>query len=209
MLRNDYAHALEYYQKSLKISRDISLVHEEGHVLLNMARLYALQENWSDALISVDEGLRLSELVGEVSNITRGLGYRGIIQHYLGFTAKGLEDYQKIIESSGSETREMWGILYNRASLLLMQNEVESAFNAYRDACVLLLKIVKEMPTEQQTTFLTLQGKINVFVAMLDLSNKTNNREKAQTIIDDLPQDYEIKPNQNYPKFYWGSGKWI
>jgi len=209
MLRDDYAHALEYYQKSLKISRHISKVHEEGHVLLNMARLYALQGEWDDALKCVEDGLEKSKLVGEDSNITRGLWYLGIIKYYRGFAEQGLEDYKSLLASSGHETREMWGMFYNYASLLLIHNKVEDAFNSYFEACKLLLKIAKEMPKEQQTPFLNLQGKTNIFIAMLDLSNKTNNHEKAQTIIDDLPQDFEIKPNQDYPKFYWGSGKWI
>ncbi len=209
MLRNDYERALEFYQKSLRISHDISKVHEEGHVLLNMARLYALQEKWSDALQAAEEGLRLSELVGEDSNVTRGLWYRGIIKYYLGFTKEAEDDYRRLIDISGHKAREMWGMLYNYASLLLVHDKMDAAFNTCFDACMLLLKIVKGMSDRQQTAFLTLQGKTNVFIAMLDLAIQTNNSAKAQSILDELPKDLEIKSNQSYPKFYWGSGKWI
>jgi hypothetical protein len=65
------------------------------------------------------------------------------------------------------------------------------------------------MSNEQRIPFLTSQGKTSVFVAMLDLSNKTKSHQKAQSIIDNLPKNFEIKPSQDYPKFYWGSGKWI
>jgi len=209
MLRDDHVHAMKFYQKSLNISRDISKVHEEGHVLLNMARLYALQEKWSDALSCVDEGLRLSELVSEDSNITRGLWYRGIIKHHLGLTNQGLNDYQRLLGYSEYEVRELWGMLYNHASLLQACNENEAAFNSYFGASKLLLKAVENMSNEQKISFLSSQGKLNVFIVMRNLASQYHFEEKAKSIIDRLPQNLEIKSNNDYPKFYWGSGKWV
>ncbi|MCC7187370.1 MAG: AAA family ATPase [Anaerolineales bacterium] len=207
MLRNDYGRAFEYYQKSLNLSRDISNVHEEGHVLLNMARLCALQEKWTDALEFADEGLRLSELVSDDANITRGLSYRGVIKYRLGSIESGLKDYQRLLEYSSSEVRELWGMLYNYASLLLAHGNQDAAFNSYFDAAKVLLKTIDNLPVKEKISIISSQGKINVFVAVL--TSAPQNHARAISIIERLPKEIQVDSNVEYPKIYWGSGKWV
>jgi tetratricopeptide (TPR) repeat protein len=209
ILRDDEVQAMAYYQRSLELSHLISKVHEEAHVLLNIARLFALQGEWSRASQSVEEGLRLSEIVQETSNIIRGHWYRGIIRFYQGHVKDALADYEYDLTIGVHDARVRWGVLYNLGSLQLEAGMIEKALRTYCEAGELLLSISEGMPSEKRAAFFQRQQKVHVFRALRAAAECAGQLETSDLILFRLPAEVSIETNQPLPRFYWGGGKWI
>ncbi len=209
MLRDDETTALNYYEKALELSRQISKIHEEGHVLLNISRLYALRMDWVKALNYVEEGLRLSELVQETSNVIRGHWYRGIIKFYQGQIGRAILDYDRALSLGIKDAHLRWGILYNLGSLRYESGSIQNSFQAYYEAAELLLNITQEMPVAKQVEFLKMQHKQNVFQALRFVADHSGQTDAISSLLLRLPQELSLDFTKPSPKFYWGGGKWV
>jgi tetratricopeptide (TPR) repeat protein len=210
LLRDDEVQAMGFYQRSLELSRQISKIHEEGHVLLNIARLYALRKDWMKALESVENGLRISEMVRETSNIIRGLWYQGIIRFYLGLLKEAILDYEHIMDIGVHDARLKWAILYNYGSLLDEAEDFQSAFKAYMTASEMVIGIAQEMTIEQRNIYFGTQNKHTVFRALLASAEKTGQLKIAISLLSGHNlADLSAESIRSLPRFYWGGGKWM
>jgi tetratricopeptide (TPR) repeat protein len=135
-LRHDHDQAIEYYKRALTLSQESHKVHEEGHVLLNLARAYALKGAYTDAFDYVNRGLATVQRVHQIINIVRGLSYRGILYLiHLKDSEKALADYQECLRLGGGEPRTRWIIHYNMGNILHYRNQHEAAFKHTRPPC--------------------------------------------------------------------------
>lgn len=207
VLKGNTARAMACYEKSLELSREISKVHEEGHVLLNIARLHALNANWDDAAQIVAEGLRLAKVAQQDSNIIRGLWYRGIIEFYQGDVENAFKSYEQGLAIAGQDSRTLWGMYYNLGSLYKEVGEYDKALKAYRKSGKMLLRIANGMTAEQRNEFFQAEGRVYVFWALRDVARQSGRDSEADSVLEAVP--FELAGASTAPRFYWGGGKWI
>ncbi len=85
------AKAIDFYNKSLEISKQNKWQNEEAYGYINLGLLYCFQENYDDA----EKYLKRAEKIGDKIQDQRMLGY---VYGYLGETYRGLSQYDKALQ---------------------------------------------------------------------------------------------------------------
>ena len=89
--KGNYEKALEYYEKSLKISEEIGCKKGMGKSYNNIGNIYLNQGNYEKALEYYEKSLKISEEIGCKKGMGSTLGNIGLIYHNQGNYEKALE----------------------------------------------------------------------------------------------------------------------
>ncbi|MCQ2250317.1 MAG: tetratricopeptide repeat protein [Bacteroidales bacterium] len=87
----EVAKAIDYYNKSIEVSRNLGWQLEEAYGYINLGVIYCFQENYADA----ETFLKRAESIGSKNHDQRMLGY---IYGYMGETYRGLSQYDKALQ---------------------------------------------------------------------------------------------------------------
>ena len=105
-LKADYPKALEYYQRSLKISEEIGDKPGSASTISNIGIIYKNQGNYSKALDYYQRSLKIQEEIGDTRGSAATIGNIGNIYQALGDYPIALDYFQrslKIVEEIGDK----------------------------------------------------------------------------------------------------------
>lgn len=208
LLAQDKERALYYYQRSLQLSRQIGKLFEEGHVLLNIARLYGLDGELARALAYASEGLRLAQLVKETSNIIRGHWYRALLHHTAGRLGEALADLEAALAIGVHDHHQQWALLYNLGSVRGAMGDLKGSLAAFRSAADVLLGVADELPPAERASYLTTGKRLNVLRALLHAARAAGDAEAAAWVTARaaarLPAGVSLESEEPSPRYYWG-----
>jgi len=140
--QGQYQQALEYYQQSLNISRQMSDRYGEGTALSNIGSVYNSQNN-SQALNYYQQALAIREQIGDRNGIAYSLNSLGLYYNNLNEYDKALNYYQRSLNifrelnnqtSVGSSLNNI-GLVYSN------QGYQEQALDYYQQALTIQQKI--------------------------------------------------------------------
>ncbi len=203
LLGGDEAKAMEYYQRALQLSRQIGKLFEEGHVHLNIARLYGLRGDTARGLSHAAEGLRLSQLVQETSNIIRGLVYMALLRAQRGNVAAAIRDIEEALAFNVQDHDHGWGLRYNLGSLRRVADDKMGSLQAYHDAADWLLNVVQELPAAERASYLHDNQRVNVLHALVEAARDLGQDSLVAWVLERLPDDMALEPPAALPRYYW------
>jgi tetratricopeptide (TPR) repeat protein len=96
--QGDYAHALEYYFKALKINEEIGNKDGQTNMLGNIGTVYSDQGNFSKALEYYFKAQKIDEEIGNKRSQAVNLGNIGLVYKDQGNYAKALDYYFKALK---------------------------------------------------------------------------------------------------------------
>ena len=207
-LQNDSQQALHFYKLALDITKEISNIGDEGHILLNLARLHAIENNWDHAFELVNTGIHLSEVSRNAYNRIRGNFYKATIQFMrqsIGGAFRSLE-YALSIEPGYAYLT--WGIQYNMGSLYLHLNNINMATEMFAKAFNTLLKDSSAFTNDEMRDYLISEQRYRVLLALQKYASNTPIGVSANSLLRNLPMsEYDFSEDQ-LPRFYWDGGRW-
>jgi tetratricopeptide (TPR) repeat protein len=147
MLYAENQKALEYFEKALKLSRELSDKKSEADVLGNMGLINESQDDFQLALEKILLSLEIREKIGDKKGIASSYNYIGIIYSDQNNNKKSLEYYYKSLEIR-KELNDKIGIaeLYNNLGVVYIdQKKIDSAITIFRKS----LEIEKELQLKE------------------------------------------------------------
>jgi len=168
-IKEDFSKALEYFLKSIKLSKEINYQKGLASAYHNIAFLYRDQGKISQALEYYFKSLKITEVIGDKSIIATSLNDIGIVYTNQGNIQKALEFYHKSLqlrEELGDKINVASSI-YNIASLYQKNDSIPKALVYYKKS----LKIFEDLNYKR--------GIANSLVKMGMLLEKDGNNFKA------------------------------
>jgi len=168
-IKEDFSKALEYFLKSIKLSKEINYQKGLASTYHNIAFLYRDQGKISQALEYYFKSLKITEAIGDKSIIATSLNDIGIVYTNQGNIQKALEFYHKSLqlrEELGDKINVASSI-YNIASLYQKNDSIPKALVYYQKS----LKIFEDLNYKR--------GIANSLVKMGMLLEKDGNNPKA------------------------------
>ena len=139
---SDYPQALEYFKKSLELSKKAGLKQEMSNSLLSTAITYNYLSNYPKALEYYQKSMKISEELEDKDGVSSCLNNIGLIYHLQGDLSLALEYYQKALikaEEFGDKQGTLT-TLSNIGSICFEQSNYLKALEYFQEA----LKIAKE-----------------------------------------------------------------
>jgi adenylate cyclase len=97
-IKSDYPKALDYYQRSLKISREIGDKSGMADAIGNIGIIYVGQDNYPKALDYFQRGLKIYTEIGNIKGSATAIGSIGTIYAKQGNTTNALDYFQRSLK---------------------------------------------------------------------------------------------------------------
>jgi len=145
--RSDYAKAMEYYTRSLKINEEIGDTKGIASALNNIAEIYRIQGDYAKAIDYYTKNLKIFEEIGNNKGVAASLMNVGTIYNIQGNLAKAIDYHTKSLKIK-EETGDKKGIassLINIGIIYWNQGDLAKALDYYTRS----LKINEEIGDKQ------------------------------------------------------------
>jgi len=97
-IKSDYPNALNYYQRSLKISEEIGDKSGMADAIGNIGVIYAGQDDYPKALDYFQRGLKIYKQIGNIKGSATAIGSIGMIYAKQGDTTNALDYFQRSLK---------------------------------------------------------------------------------------------------------------
>ncbi|HIN40019.1 MAG TPA: tetratricopeptide repeat protein, partial [Flavobacteriales bacterium] len=132
-LRGDYAKAIDYYTRSLKIYEELGDKNGIAATLNNIGNIYVEQGDYAKAIDYYTKSLKIREEIGDRRGIAMSLGNIGVIYKNQGDFAKAIDYYTKSlkIEEEIGNKKGITSSLGNIGNIYLDQGDYAKAIDYY------------------------------------------------------------------------------
>ncbi|MFD0963138.1 tetratricopeptide repeat protein [Pseudofulvibacter geojedonensis] len=188
-IKGNYSKALEYYEISLNLDRDIG--DEEGVAtsFTNIGSVYLIKGNSPKALEYYKKGLAITEKIGDDKSIAASLNNIGYIYKTQGSVKEGLEYYHRSLRLH-EKLNDKNGIAVlrtNIGSIYQEQGEAKKALEYYNES----LKIHQEIGNKIGVAY-SLNSLGQVCLDQGDLEKSLDYYQKSLKLREEIGQKNEI-----------------
>jgi signal transduction histidine kinase/tetratricopeptide (TPR) repeat protein len=140
-LLSEYQSALNDFDESLKILRDINDIKEQGKVLNSVANVYANTGDYDNALIRLNESLKIAQSVNDLEVSASILSNIGVLYQETGDFPASIEHYLKSMQAYDELGKEAPEIILNNIGVVYHQlDDYPTALSYYHKSLELALK---------------------------------------------------------------------
>jgi tetratricopeptide (TPR) repeat protein len=138
-----YDEAMEMYQKSMKIEKELGDKSGIAGTLHQMGNLHFMQDRYDEAMEMYQKSMKIEKELGDKSGIASTLHNIGVIHQNQGRYDEAMEMYQKSmkIEEEIGNKRAIASTLHQIGNLHFMQGRYDEAMEMYQKS----MKIEKEL----------------------------------------------------------------